>query len=455
MTHYQSPLSSRYASKEMSELFSTHTRHKTWRKLWVALAEGQQKLGLKITDSQIAELKSCVDRIDFEKASEYEKQVHHDVMAHILAYGDQCPEARSIIHLGATSCYVTDNTDLILMRKGLHICLKKLELVVTNLSQFASKYRFVACLGYTHFQPAQLTTVGKRACMWIQDFILDYHELKSRLENLKFLGVKGTTGTQASFLSLFDQDHEKVKQLDQFVSEKMGFGEELIISGQTYTRKIDVQVVSALSGFAASAHKFAADLRLLSHLHEVTEPFEKQQVGSSAMPYKQNPILSERVCALARFAISLNENPLYTAATQWLERSLDDSANRRLSLPEAFLTADALLNLLIHLSSNLVVHPETIEKGIERELPFLATENILMAAVKKGKDRQLLHEKLRTYSLKGKEDLLKCVSSDPAFGLNEEDLAKIVDVKQFVGRAPQQVEEFLEAEVYPIIGRSK
>lgn len=453
MRQYQSPLSHRYASKEMNELFSPHYKYSTWRKLWVALAEVQKELGLPITNSQIAQLKSHVEDIDFAIADGYEKQVHHDVMAHILAYGDQCPEAKPIIHLGATSCYVTDNTDLIQMREGLGILLPKLKSVIKQLSQFALKHRSLACLGYTHFQPAQLTTVGKRACMWIQDFVIDCEEWQLRSKSIKFLGAKGTTGTQASFLALFDQDHNKVKQLDQKISQKMGFENTLLISGQTYTRKIDVQLLSALASFATSAHKFATDIRLLSHLREVTEPFEEHQVGSSAMPYKQNPVLSERICSLARFLISLNENPLYTAATQWLERSLDDSANRRISLPEAFLAADALLNLLIQVTSHLAVHPKMIEKHIKEEIPFLATENILMAAVKKGKDRQVIHERIRSLSIQvadaikkgGENDLLNTIAADPEFGLSKEDLLKLVDVTHFVGRAPEQVEEFLKS----------
>lgn len=453
MNQYQSPLTARYASKEMSEIFSASYKYTTWRKLWVALAEAQKSLGLPITDAQINEMKSHIHDIDYERAKAHEKHLHHDVMAHIHTYGDQCPLAKPIIHLGATSCYVTDNTDLLQMREGFILLQAKLKTVIKNLSSFAFKYRSEACLGFTHFQPAQLTTVGKRACMWIQDLLFDLNEWQQRIDNIRFLGAKGTTGTQASFLSLFDQDHEKVKQLDKAISEKMGFQKSLTISGQTYTRKIDIQIVSSLASFASSAHKFATDLRLLSHLKELSEPFEEGQVGSSAMPYKQNPILAERVCSLARFAISLNENPLYTMAVQWLERSLDDSANRRLCLPEAFLTTDALLNLLTHISAHLVIHPEAIQEHVQEEIPFLATENILMSCVKKGKDRQTLHEKLRGYSLSAKKDLLSQIARDPDFGLSEDDLLKLVNVTHFVGRAPAQVEEFLESEVYPLIGR--
>ncbi len=460
MKQYQSPLSVRYASKEMSELFSAQYKHSTWRKLWAALAEGQKELGLPITNAQIAELNAHIEDIDFERVNTYENQLHHDVMAHIHAYGDQCPEARPIIHLGATSCYLTDNTDLIQMREGFKLLLPKLKTVIRQLCQFAKEHASLACLGYTHLQPAQLTTVGKRACLWIQDFLIDWTEWQHRIENIRFLGAKGATGTQASFLALFDQNHDKVKSLDQFLSEKMGFKNNYLISGQTYTRKQDVQIVSALAGFAASAHKFATDLRLLAHLKEISEPFEKKQVGSSAMPYKQNPILSERVCSLSRYLISLNENPLYTAATQWLERTLDDSANRRLCLPDAFMTADALLNLLLHITSHLKIWPKMIEKHVMEEIPFLATESILMAAVKKGKDRQTLHEKMRKYSMavaeqvkNGEEnDLLKRIANDPAFDLSEEDLQTLSNVTHFVGRAPQQVEEFLESEVYPQLG---
>jgi adenylosuccinate lyase len=451
MKHYQNPLSSRYASKEMCELFSAHFKYTTWRKLWVALAEAQQHLGLPITNAQISELKAHIADIDFDKVAHLEKQTHHDVMAHILAYGEQCPGAKGIIHLGSTSCFVTDNTDLIQIREGFKLLLPKLDTVIKQLSKFALQYRHLACLGYTHFQPAQLTTVGKRACMWIQDFLIDWEEWNNRVKNIPFLGTKGTTGTQASFLALFDQNHEKVKQLDHAIAQKMGFDKTLLISGQTYTRKFDILILSALAGFASSAHKFATDLRLLSHLKEIAEPFEEKQVGSTAMPYKQNPILSERICALSRFVIALNENPLYTTATQWLERSLDDSANRRLCLPEAFLATDAILSLLITITSHLIVYPKMIENHVKEEIPFIATENILMAAVKMGKDRQAIHERIRLHSMKvveqikngGENDLLKKIAKDPAFGLSDEDILKLIDATHFVGRAPQQVEEFV------------
>ena len=400
MTHetYQSPLTGRYASPEMQRLFSAQFKHSTWRRLWVALAEAQQALGLPISTLQIQELASRIDSIDFEAAAHYERQLKHDVMAHIHAYADQCPSARSIIHLGATSCYVTDNTDLIQIRKGMHILQTKLRQVISQLADFAKRYAHLPCLGYTHFQPAQLTTVGKRACLWTQDLLMDMQELTHKIAQLRFLGVKGTTGTQASFLALFNQDHSKVAQLDKLVADKMGFSNLFLISGQTYTRKQDMAVLDALAGVGASSHKLCTDLRLLAHLGEIEEPFGKTQVGSSAMPYKRNPILSERICSLARFLISLSENPAYTAATQWLERSLDDSANRRICIPEAFLTCDAILMLLLEITENLQVYPKVISNHVQNELPFLATENILMAAVKKGGDRQALHEKLRQLS---------------------------------------------------------
>jgi adenylosuccinate lyase len=455
---YQSPLSDRYSSMEMLRLFSPQFKYSTWRRLWVALAQAQQTLGLPITDQQINELTTHVDTLDFETAAKYENQLKHDVMAHIHAYADQCPTARSIIHLGATSCYVTDNTDIIQMREGLQILQKKLAQVIAQLADFAKQHAHLACLGYTHFQPAQLTTVGKRTCLWIQELLIDHHELETRINQLRFLGVKGTIGTQASFLALFNNNHEKVKALDQLVAQTMGFSDSFLISGQTYTRKQDMLVLNALAGIGVSAHKFATDLRLLAHLHEMEEPFGKTQVGSSAMPYKRNPILSERICSLSRFLISLAENPTYTAATQWLERSLDDSANRRLCLPEAFLTCDAILILLLEITADLQVYPHTISRHVQNELPFIATENILMAAVKKGGDRQTLHEKLRQLSREsarkineeGKpNDLLEQILKDPAFMLSKEELEKILDVSAFIGRAPQQVEEFLMQEIVP------
>lgn len=450
--YYQSPLTSRYASEEMSKLFSPHFKHSTWRKLWVALAEGEKELGLEITQDQIDELSAHTESIDFELAHHYESQLHHDVMAHIHAYSDQCPKAGPIIHLGATSCYVTDNTDAIQQKQAITLLVHRLQNVMRNLATFAAEYKHVACLGFTHFQPAQLTTVGKRATLWLQDLSMDLEELIHRGNHLRFLGVKGTTGTQASFLSLFNGDHEKVKKLDEIVAAKMGFESIFPVSGQTYTRKQDTQVMHSLADLAASCHKFATDIRLLAGLKEMEEPFEKKQVGSSAMPYKRNPMLSERICSLGRFLISLTQNADYTHATQWLERSLDDSANRRLSISEAFLTADALLILMERVTNGLVVNQAVIDSHLSNELPFMATENILMAAVKKGGDRQELHEKIRVYSRdsanrikqKGESnDLLERIKEDPSFGLTAEEVQDLVQVRDFIGRSPEQVEEYL------------
>lgn len=452
---YQSPLATRYASQEMSYLFSQQFKFSTWRKLWVTLAEAEAELGLPITLEQITELKKHVEDINFTTAAHYEEQFNHDVMAHIHAYGDQCPLARPIIHLGATSCYVTDNTDLIQMREGLKILITRLEQVIRHLSHFARKYADLPCLGFTHFQPAQPTTVGKRTCLWIQDLILDLRDLKYRQDQLPFLGAKGATGTQASFLALFQGDFDKVKQLDQKIAAKMNFKELFTISGQTYTRKWDTFILQALAGLGVSAHKMGTDIRLLAHLKEVEEPFSQRQVGSSAMPYKRNPILSERLCSLARFLISLLENPMYTAATQWLERSLDDSANRRLSISEAFLTADAVLEILVQLTRHLVVYPEVIERHVNEELPFIATENILMAGVRKGMDRQTLHEKIRDHSkaasfkvkVQGENnDLLQRIAEDWTIPLSQIELNEILNIKAFVGCATEQVKEFLEKE---------
>ncbi len=459
---FESPLFSRYASREMLHLFSPQYKYTTWRKLWIALAKGEQALGLPIHDDQIQSLERAIHDIDFARVAHYEKILNHDVMAHIHAYGDVCPDAKGILHMGATSCYVTDNTDLIQMREGLHILQAKLIEIVRRLKCQAEKYADTACLSYTHFQSAQPTTVGKRICMWIQDVLMDLHDIATQINNLHFLGVKGATGTQASFLSLFDGNTGKVLQLERYVAESMGFTKIIPISGQTYTRKQDMRIFHALSGIAATAHKFGTDLRLLAHRKEMEEPFGEQQVGSSAMPYKRNPTRSERMCGLARFLLSLDANPSYTAATQWLERSLDDSANRRLSIPEAFLVADAVLNLMIHLASNLVVYPKVIARHLEQELPFLATEQILMASVKKGKDRQSVHEKLRQYSMevtqKWKEegiveDLLAKIIQDPSIGLLREEIEALLDPKHFIGMAPQQVLEFLQMEVHPILSK--
>jgi adenylosuccinate lyase len=457
---YQSPLSTRYASGEMQAIFSDQFKYSTWRRLWIALAQAEMELGLPITKDQVAALTKYAENINFEAATEHEKSLQHDVMAHIHAYGDQCPQARPIIHLGATSCYVTDNTDIIQMRKALQILTAKLVQVLQQLAHFASEYRELPCLGFTHFQAAQPTTVGKRACLWAQDFLLDLHELEWRRENLRFLGVKGTTGTQASFLTLFNNDRNKVQELDRLVANKMGFPNLFNISGQTYTRKQDAFIFNTLAGIAISAHKFATDLRLLAGLKEIEEPFRDQQVGSSAMPYKRNPILSERICSLSRFVIALAENPAYTASTQWLERTLDDSANRRLSISEAFLSCDAILNLMIQVTKGLVVYPKMIERHIQNELPFLATENILMACVKKGGDRQDLHEKIRQHSQNAahgikveghSNDLLERIAKDPAFKISETEINSILNVSDFIGRAPQQVDEFLEKEVVPAL----
>ncbi|MES2345842.1 MAG: adenylosuccinate lyase [Chlamydiota bacterium] len=457
---YESPLISRYASQEMSYVFSPQYKHATWRKLWVALAKAEQSLGLSISDKQITAMESNIENIDFEKAKEYEKIHRHDVVAHIHTFGDACPESKAIIHLGATSCYVTDNTDLIQMREALYLLRGKCLHVIHNLKKFAEKHADLACLSFTHFQAAQPTTVGKRACLWLQDFIFDFHDLSSRIEDMQFLGAKGATGTQASFLALFENDSNKVKTLEKNIAHAMGFTKIIPLSGQTYSRKLDMRIFSALTGLAATASKIATDLRLLAHLKEIEEPFSEKQIGSSAMPYKRNPMRCERICALSRFLISLSENPSYTAATQWLERSLDDSANRRLAIPEGFLTADALLNLLINVTENLVVYPKQIQKNLEKELPFIATENILMASVKKGKDRQILHEKLRNLALKAKEEgeayqLLEHISKDPDFSLSRSEINDLLKLEHFIGLAPLQVHDYLKNEVNPLLSQHK
>ncbi|NDD58519.1 MAG: adenylosuccinate lyase [Chlamydiae bacterium] len=457
---YESSLSSRYASKEMSYLFSDQNKYTTWRKLWVALAEAEQSLGLSITDTQIDSMKKNLHELDLHLVAEYEKKLKHDVMAHLHAFGDVCHEAKGILHLGATSCYITDNTDLIQMKSGLEILHHKILVCIRSLNEFAKKYASLACLSFTHFQPAQPTTVGKRACLWIQDLLMDLHDIEEKMHGLRFLGAKGATGTQASFLSLFSGDHNKVKQLDLILAKKLGFERLMPISGQTYTRKQDVRVVSALSNFAATAHKIASDIRLLSHLKELQESFGENQVGSSAMPYKRNPVKSERICGLARFLISIAENPLYTTATQWLERTLDDSSNRRLCIPEAFLTADSVANLLILVLDGLIVNPMKIHKNLFNELPFMATENIIMLCAKKGADRQQLHEALRKHSIQVLEsidqggsssELIDKILSDPLFAITREELSMLMKEEQFVGRAPEQVKEFLHEEVHPIL----
>jgi adenylosuccinate lyase len=458
---YDHPLVTRYASREMSALWGPQRKHSTWRRLWVALAEAQQELGLladdgvspRIRPEQIAELRAHIDDIDFARAAEHERRLRHDVMAHIHTYAEVCPSARDVIHLGATSCYVTDNTDLLLMRDGLGMLAGKLVSVIDVLARFAQRWRDLPTLGFTHFQPAQLTTVGKRACLWCYDFVLDLHEIEHRLETLRFRGVKGTTGTQASFLALFRGDHEKVKWLDKLVALKMGFDKVYPVTGQTYTRKVDAQVLDALSGLGQTAHKFGTDLRLLAHRQEIDEPFEAEQVGSSAMAYKRNPMRSERMCGLARFLSTLPVSSAQTAATQWLERTLDDSVNRRLTLPQAFLTADAVLRIALNVASGLVVNVPVIERNVREALPYMATENILMAAVAKGGDRQWLHEKIRHYShavtaqLKsgGPNDLVERLQADTAFaGL---DWQTVLEPRGFVGRGPEQVDEFIAQEV--------
>jgi len=457
---YENPLISRYASAEMSHLWGEQRKHSTWRKLWVVLAEAEAELGLPITPAQIAELKAHTDDIDFAAARPYEKKLRHDVMAHVHAYGDVCPSARAIIHLGATSCYVTDNTDLILLREGLQMVARRLAGVIGSLATFAKENRSLACLGFTHMQPAQPTTVGKRACLWAYDLVLDLAEVEHRIAGLKARSVKGTTGTQASFLALFDGNHAKVRQLEKLVAKKLGFEESYAVTGQTYSRKIDSQVMDVLSGVAQSAHKMGTDLRILASRKEMEEPFEADQIGSSAMAYKRNPMRSERVCSLARFVTSLQSSTASTAATQWLERTLDDSANRRLVLPQAFLAIDAILILLQNVSTGLVVYPQVIAKNLAEELPFMATENLLMAAVQAGGDRQELHERIRVHSQEAAQvvkqqgkpnDLMQRLTGDKAFaGIN---LASALDSSHFIGRAPQQVDEFLAEVVAPILSR--
>ena len=457
---YENPLISRYASAEMARLFSAQKRHSTWRRLWVALAEAEAELGLEITPEQIRELRAAVDTIDFAKAAEYEKRFRHDVMAHVHAFGDCCPKARGIIHLGATSCYVTDNADLILFREGLELVRARLVQVIERLARFARTHRDLACLGFTHMQPAQPTTVGKRATLWCYDLVLDLEEIEHRLARLKFRGAKGTTGTQASFLTLFRGDHAQVEALDRRVAQKMGFQDSYPVTGQTYSRKVDSQILDTLGGVGQSAHKAATDLRLLQHRKEVEEPFEQEQIGSSAMAYKRNPMRAERICSLSRFVMSLAANGAQTAATQWLERTLDDSANRRLSLPQAFLATDAILLLYRNVAGGLVVYPKTIEKHLREELPFMATEEILMAAVQAGGDRQQLHECIRTHSQEAARqvkmhgapnDLMERLKKDPAFA--KVDLDSSLDASRYVGRAPQQVDAFLDDVIAPILER--
>lgn len=457
---YESPLSGRYASLEMQEIFSPSFKFKTWRKLWIALAESEKELGLPISEEQIAELKENAENINYEEAKKREKEVRHDVMSHVYAYGLQCPKAKGIIHLGATSCYVGDNTDLLTMREGLKLIRKKLLNCMKALSDFAMEYRALPMLGYTHFQAAQPVTLGKRASLWLHDLYLDFTEVEECISSLKLLGCKGTTGTQASFLELFEGNHEKCKELDRKIAKKMGFSAVYPVSGQTYSRKVDFKVLSVLSGIAQSAHKFSNDLRLLQHLKEVEEPFEKKQIGSSAMAYKRNPMRSERMAALSNFLMAEGMNPGITASTQWFERTLDDSANKRLSIPEAFLSCDGILDLYYNIVCNLVVYPRMIAKHLQEELPFMATENILMDAVKKGGDRQELHERIRTLSMEAgrrvkeeglENDLLERIVQDDAFPLNEEDVKKLMRGELYIGRAREQVEEFVSEYIEPIL----
>ena len=461
---YVSPLSERYASKEMQYVFSPDKKFKTWRRLWIALAETEKKLGLSITQEQIDELKAHAEDINYEVAKEREKVVRHDVMSHVYAYGQQCPKAKGIIHLGATSCYVGDNTDVIVMSEALEIVRKKLINVIAELAKFADNYKNQPTLAFTHFQPAQPTTVGKRATLWMQEFLMDLQDLEYVKSTLKLLGSKGTTGTQASFLELFDGDQEKIDQIDPMIAKKLGFEACYPVSGQTYSRKVDTRVLNVLAGIAASAHKFSNDIRLLQHLKEVEEPFEKTQIGSSAMAYKRNPMRSERIASLSRYVMIDALNPAITSATQWFERTLDDSANKRLSVPEGFLAIDGILDLCLNVVDGLVVYPKVIEKRLMSELPFMATENIMMDAVKAGGDRQELHERIRELSMeagrnvkeKGLDNnLLDLIAADPAFGLNEEELKKTMDPAKYVGRAPLQVENFLKKVVDPVLEANK
>ena len=458
---YESPLSARYASKEMKYIFSPDKKFRTWRKLWIALAESEKELGLPITQEQIDELKAHADDINYEVAQEREKIVRHDVMSHVYAYGVQCPNAKGIIHLGATSCYVGDNTDIIIMTEGLKLIRNKLITVIRNLSKFADEYKALPTLAFTHFQPAQPTTVGKRATLWLQELLMDLEDVEYQLSKAKLLGSKGTTGTQASFLELFDGDHEKCKMLDHKIAEKMGYQACFPVSGQTYSRKLDSQFLNVLAGIAQSAAKFSNDIRLLQHLKEVEEPFEKNQIGSSAMAYKRNPMRSERIGSLSRYVMVDVLNGYFTTATQWFERTLDDSANKRLSVPEAFLAVDGILSLYANVADGLVVYPKVIEQRLRKELPFMATENIMMDAVKKrGADRQQLHERIREHSMAasrvvkvegGENDLLERIAADEAFGVTLEELEKILKPENYTGRAKEQTDDFLNECIKPVL----
>ena len=461
---YVSPLSERYASKEMQYIFSPDMKFRTWRRLWIALAETEKELGLNITQEQIDELKSHAEDINYEVAKEREREVRHDVMSHVYAYGVQCPKAKGIIHLGATSCYVGDNTDIIVMAEALKLVRKKLVNVIAELSKFADKYKDQPTLAFTHFQPAQPTTVGKRATLWTQEFLMDLEDLEYVLSTLRLLGSKGTTGTQASFLELFDGDQETIDKIDPMIAKKMGFENCYPVSGQTYSRKVDTRVLNVLAGIAASAHKMSNDIRLLQHLKEVEEPFEKSQIGSSAMAYKRNPMRSERIASLSRYVMVDALNPAITSATQWFERTLDDSANKRLSVPEGFLAIDGILDLCLNVVDGLVVYPKVIEKRLRSELPFMATENIMMDAVKAGGDRQELHERIRelsmeagrTVKVEGKDNnLLELIAADPAFNLTLEELEKTMEPSRYVGRAKEQTEVFLAKTVQPVLDAHK
>ena len=463
-TNYESPFSTRYASKEMQFLFSAEFKFKTWRRLWIALAKAEKELGLDITDEQIAELEAHKDDINYEVAEAREKEVRHDVMSHVYAYGVQCPKAKGIIHLGATSCYVGDNTDIVTMCEAMKVVKRKLLNVIALLSDFALQYKDMPALAYTHLQPAQLTTVGKRATLWINELLMDLEEVEYRLENFRLLGSKGTTGTQASFVELLDGDSQKIKKLDQLIAASMGFDKVVPVSGQTYSRKVDAQVLNTLGGIAQSASKFANDLRILQNFKEMEEPFEAHQIGSSAMPYKRNPMRCERICALARYVIVDTLNPAFTAATQWFERTLDDSANKRISIAEGFLAVDSILNIMINVCDGLVVYPKVIEQRIMRELPFMATENIMMSAVKKGGDRQQLHEKLRVHALAAakrvkeeglENDMIDRICADPAFHITKEEIAGVLKPIHYVGRSVEQTEEFIRDVIGPILENNK
>lgn len=459
---YVSPLSTRYASDEMQYIFSDNNKFRTWRKLWISLAKAEKACGLNITDEQISQMEANKDDVDYEKAAEWERKVRHDVMAHIHTFGEQCPEAEPIIHLGATSCYVGDNTDIIILKQASEAVLKKAAAVMKNLADFAEKYKSMPCLAYTHLQPAQLTTVGKRATLWMYELSMDINELEHRVKELKMLGSKGTTGTQASFMELFGGDEEKVKKVEELIAADYGFDGVVPVSGQTYSRKVDAYFLSVLSGFAQSAYKFSNDMRLLQSFEEIEEPFGKSQVGSSAMPYKRNPMRCERISALARYVITDSLNPAFTAGTQWFERTLDDSANRRISTAEAFLAVDAILNIYINVTSGMVVYDKVINRRVMEKLPFMATENIMMRAVEAGGDRQELHERLRVHShaaaaqvkLEGKEnDLIKRIAADEKFGLSEEEINSLLMPEKYIGRSVHQTEEFIRDVAQPIIDK--